>query len=170
MVHDIFWFLHLHLRDEQGTYLLHLLLFVPCYTVSPVTRMNSVVRHHVFSDKSVVSVGQAVYLSWSCPLQFWSICSVVCQSSSPNGQSADSTICSFLCMCAYHRLCSVLSLVIITCSGTLLLTWNHKRFGNGGLFLVAQISTWLLVAVCAPCFASVSACSFPGTPQWAGIH
>ena len=45
----------------------------------------------------------------------------------------------------------------------------------GGLFLVAHISTWLLTlapgcSVCASSFASLSACSFPGTPHWAGIH
>jgi len=40
----------LQLRDEQGTKLLHLLLFVRCYTVRPVTRMNYVVRHQVVSD------------------------------------------------------------------------------------------------------------------------
>ena len=50
MVHASFWYVHLHVRDEQGTQRLHLLLFVRCDTIRPVTRMHSVVRHQVVYD------------------------------------------------------------------------------------------------------------------------
>jgi len=49
MVHESFWFVHLHLRDEQGTKLLHPLLFVCYYTVRSVTWMKYVVRQQVVS-------------------------------------------------------------------------------------------------------------------------
>ena len=63
MVLDSFWFVHLNLRVEQGTELLHLLLFVRGYTVRPVTRMNLADRNFWWS---AVPVGQDADLSWSC--------------------------------------------------------------------------------------------------------
>jgi len=39
-----FWFVHLQLRDEPDTWV-QLIMFLPRYTVMPVTRMNYVVRH-----------------------------------------------------------------------------------------------------------------------------
>ena len=73
MAHDSCLLVHLRLRDEQGTQLLHLLL-----PVRPVAEINSVV-HLRFSSSacsfwlSVASVDQAANLSLSYLLQFWSM-------------------------------------------------------------------------------------------------
>ena len=48
--------------------------------------------------------------------------------------------------------------------GIFLLTWYHNRVGKDGIFLVATLA--LGCSICAPYFASLSACSFPGTPHW----
>ena len=71
----------LQLRDEQGTSLLHL-LFVRSYMCRPITTLFFPSPSSFWW--SVVSVGQAADLSWSCLLQFWSKCSVVCQSDVPS--------------------------------------------------------------------------------------
>ena len=91
---------------------------------------------------------------------------------SSHGQAADGTISSFLCMWAFSQLCPVLSLTIITCSG-LLRRWKASFFWFcliSALIMgaLANISFWVLY-LCT-FFVSLSACSFPGTLQWASIH
>ena len=153
MVRDSCWLLHLRLWDAQGTQLLYLLLLLllRCYMVKPVAAINTVVRLRFSSSLcsfklSVVSVDQVADLSLSRLLQFWSICSSV-WSSLQHRQAAHGTIfhaCVRSVGCALFPVSPVsLVLTYYTVLGILLLTWHHKRFGNGGLFLVAHISTWL---------------------------
>ena len=98
---------------------------------------------------SVVSISRAADLSLSYFLQCWSICSLV-WSSSKHGRAAHCTNLSLFmyvsvhpnvsCVQSYHHHLLWPTKRVIS---ILLLTWHHTRFGNGGLFLVAHISTWL---------------------------
>ena len=115
MVHGSVWFVHLHCTLEMNKVhnFVIFVSFVRCYMVRPVTRMNYVVCHQVVSGgvssqlvKLQIFPGHAFY-------SVWCICSVVCQSSSPNRQGTDGTIVSFLCMRAFHLLFPVLSLTKI---------------------------------------------------------
>ena len=76
--------------------------------------MNCVVRNQVVSGGVSSQLVKLHIFPGHAFLQFWSICSVVCQSSSPNRQAAAGTIFSFVCMCALYWLLLVLSLTIIT--------------------------------------------------------
>ena len=72
MVHDSFGL------EMNKVHNFFIFLFVRCYTVIPVSMMNSVVRHNVVSSRLVkmqIFPGHDL-------LQFRSICFVVCQSSS----------------------------------------------------------------------------------------
>ena len=104
-------------------------------------------RHNVCYDKCRLSWSSCRSFLVTPFLQFWSICSLV-WSSLQHRQAAHGTI---LYACVRSGGCvlfpvSPLSLALTyqTVLVILLLTWHHKRFGNGGLFLVAHISTWLL--------------------------
>ena len=131
--------------------LLHLLL-VRSYTVRPVAAINIVVRLRFSSSLcsfwlSAASVDQAADLSMSRLLPFWSICSLV-WSSLQHRQVAHGTIfyaCVRLAGCVLFSFCPLsFALIYKRVVVILLLTWHHTRFGNGGMFMVAHISTWLL--------------------------
>ena len=116
MVHDSFWFVHLHCTLEMNkVHNLSLLFFSfavtrsasykdELYCPSPSSSVQ-LFKLHIFP-------GHAFY-------SFWSICSVVCQSSSPNRQEADGTIFSFLYKSTFHLLFPVLNLTIISSYGLL---------------------------------------------------
>ena len=142
-------------------YPIALLFFKTYSTTIEYDIMNYVVRHHVVSDRvssqlvkpqifpGHVFYSFGIYAPWSVNLPHQigkqlTVPSLACYVCVPLVDSCSQSH-------HYHLLWPTKKMV-----GTLLLTWNHKLFGNGGLFLVAHISTWLL-CLCT-CFASVSAC------------
>ena len=140
---------------------------------------SSLVPHSFFS--SGVSVGHVLLLNCSVSGQLISTCSGVC-GLCPQSQRGVLPIFS-LCMCALRRQWPVLNRNIVVwkfLGRSCILSLRYLMlilFFHGllVLFFKSVFVSWreILAGGCGldePSLASLSASSFPNSPQWAGIH
>ena len=123
---------------------------------------------------SVVSMGQTVFLRLSWLGHLWRTCSAV-WFSCPQEHRGEGTSFSFVAMWWLSLLWPERSRSRMTCSS--LRSWWKSSFSTQVLvpvlmivFFSSKLRQVSNCFCCAPCFASSSAFSLPGIPQWEGIH